>query len=119
MDPFQNPFSPGAGTEPPALIGRDGLLAAYDVALRRTMAGRPSKSIMPIGLRGVGKTVLLNRFHSMAQERGLISALIEAPETGEFRQLLAARLRAILLELDRGTVGAKVKRALGVLKAFT
>jgi AAA ATPase domain len=119
MDPFQNPFSPGAGTEPPALLGRDGLLKSYEVALRRTIDGRPGKSIMPIGLRGVGKTVLLNRFHLMAQERQLAVALIEAPETGEFKQLLAARLRAILLELDRGTVSSKVKQALGTLKAFT
>ncbi len=74
---------------------------------------------MPIGLRGVGKTVLLNRFHLMAQEQELAVALIEAPETGEFKQLLAARLRAILLELDRGSVSSKVKRALGTLKSFT
>jgi hypothetical protein len=74
---------------------------------------------MPIGLRGVGKTVLLNRFHAMAQERGLTGSVLEASDTGNFTMLLAARLRAILLELDRGTVSSTVKRALGVLKAFT
>ena len=114
-----NPFSPGAGTEPPAFTGRDALISNYDVALRRTMDGRPGKSIMPIGLRGVGKTVLLNRFHQMAQARGLAGAVIEAPETGAFGQLLAAHLRTVLFEFDRETVSAKVKRALGVLKAFT
>jgi hypothetical protein len=119
MDPFQNPFSPGAGTEPPAFLGRDGLLKSYEVALHRTINGRPGKSIMPIGLRGVGKTVLLNHFHRLAQKHQLAAALIEAPETGEFKQLLAARLRAILLEFDRGTVSSKVKQALGTLKAFT
>jgi hypothetical protein len=119
VDRFQNPFSPGAGTEPPAFIGRDSLIESYDVALRRAIDGRPGKSMMPIGLRGVGKTVLLNRFDGMAQAHGLVAALIEASDTGDFRKVLAARLRSILFELDRETVSAKVKRALGVLKAFT
>jgi hypothetical protein len=119
MDRYQNPFSPGAGTQPPAFIGRDALIEDYEIALRRTIDGRPGKSIMPIGLRGVGKTVLLNRFHTMAQERQLAGALIEASDSGDFKHLLAARLRSILLELDQGSVSAKVKRALGVLKAFT
>lgn len=119
MDPVQNPFSPGAGTPPPAFVGRDDLIANYQVALRRTISGRPGKSIMPIGLRGVGKTVLLNRFDQMAQEEGLVGAFIEAPETGDFEHLLAARLRSILIELDRGTVSRAVKRALGTLKSFS
>lgn len=118
MDPFENPFSPGAGTAPPAFLGRDPLLTDYRIALRRTTSGRPGKSIMPIGLRGVGKTVLLNRFDQMAKDEGLVSAFIEAPETGDFEHLLAARLRSILLELDRGSVSAAVKRALGTLKSF-
>lgn len=74
---------------------------------------------MPIGLRGVGKTVLLNRFHRSAQDAGLVAAFIEAPETGDFKHMLAARLRSILLELDQGPVSRSVKRALGVLKSFT
>jgi hypothetical protein len=119
MDEFENPFSPGAGTAPPAFLGRDSLIAGYRVALRRTISGRPGKSIMPIGLRGVGKTVLLNRFHEMAQEYELPAAFIEAPETGDFKSILAARLRTILLELDKGSVSRAVKRALGVLKSFT
>jgi AAA ATPase domain len=119
MDPVQNPFSPGAGTPPPAFFGRDELMESYRVALRRTISGRPGKSIMPIGLRGVGKTVLLNRFDQMAQEEGLVGAFIEAPETGDFEHLLAARLRSILIELDRGAVSRAVKRALGTLKSFS
>jgi AAA ATPase domain len=119
MDPFENPFSPGAGTFPPAFVGRDDLVAGYQVALRRTVSERPGKSIMPIGLRGVGKTVLLNRFDQMAQDEGLVTAFIEAPETGDFEHLLAARLRSVLLELDRGAVSAAVKRALGTLKSFS
>jgi hypothetical protein len=119
MDPVENPFSPGAGTPPPAFVGRDDLIAGYQVALRRTVSGRPGKSIMPIGLRGVGKTVLLNRFDLMAQDEGLVGAFIEAPETGDFEHLLAARLRSILIELDRGSVSKAVKRALGTLKSFS
>jgi len=119
MDPFENPFRPGAGTPPPALVGRDELIDKYSVALRRTLAGRPGKSVMPIGLRGVGKTVLLNRFHKMAQDEGLTVGFIEAPESGDFKRLLATRLRSTLLELDEGPVSRAVKRALGTLKSFT
>lgn len=74
---------------------------------------------MPVGLRGVGKTVLLNRFHEIARDEGLRVGFIEAPETGDFRRLLATRLRAILLDLDRGKVSRAVTRALGTLKAFS
>jgi Cdc6-like AAA superfamily ATPase len=119
MDPVENPFSPGAGTPPPALVGRDELIRDYQVAVRRTIAGRPGKSLMPIGLRGVGKTVLLNRFDQMAQDEGLATAFIEAPKTGDFEHLLAARLRSILLALDQGPVSRAVKRALGILKSFS
>jgi AAA ATPase-like protein len=94
-------------------------MESYRVALRRTISGRPGKSIMPIGLRGVGKTVLLNRFDQMAQEEGLVGAFIEAPETGDFEHLLAARLRSILIELDKGKVSRAVKHALGTLKSFS
>jgi hypothetical protein len=74
---------------------------------------------MPIGLRGVGKTVLLNRFLEIAQERQMRHGFIEAPETGDFRRLLASRLRSILLDLDRGKTSQAVTRALGILKAFS
>ncbi len=118
MDPFENPFRPGAGTPPPALVGRDQLIDQFGVTLRRAVAGRPGKSVMPIGLRGVGKTVLLNRFHEIARDEGLRVGFIEAPESGDFRRLLATRLRAILLDLDRGAVSKAVTRALGTLKSF-
>lgn len=119
MDSFHNPFRPGAGTPPPALIGRDDLIEGFGVALRRTLAGRPGKSVMPIGLRGVGKTVLLNRFEQLARESGLQTGFMEAPETGEFKRLLATRLRSILLGLDRGPMSRAVKRAMGTLRSFT
>lgn len=74
---------------------------------------------MPIGLRGVGKTVLLNRFVEMSEDKEMIAAFIEAPETGDFTRLLAAKLRSLLLELDRGSVSQAVKRALAALKSFS
>lgn len=119
MDPVTNPFSPGAGTPPPAFIGRDELLESYRIALRRTATGRPGKSLMPIGLRGVGKTVLLNRFVGMSEDEEFVSAFIEAPETGNFTHLLASKLRSMLISLDQGSVSQAVKRALGALKSFT
>lgn len=119
MDPVANPFSPGAGTPPPAFVGRDDLLSTYQIALERTVRGRPGKSLMPIGLRGVGKTVLLNRFVELSEDQELVSAFIEAPETGDFKRLLAAKLRAVLIALDQGSVSQAVKRALGALRSFT
>ncbi len=119
MDPLNNPFAPGAGTPPPALVGRDDLIGKYEIALQRTATGRPGKSIMPTGLRGVGKTVLLNRFERIARDRGFAAVLIEAPDTGGFKRLLAGRLRSVLFELDAGTVSRAVKRALGALKSFS
>lgn len=120
MDPVRNPFSPGAGTPPPALVGRDALIATFRVAVQRTMQGRPGQSLMPIGLRGVGKTVLLNRFIEEAQTLGAHAVLIEAPEDGNLRQLLAKEARRVLLHLDRvGALSQAVKRALRVFKSFS
>lgn len=119
MDPLDNPYRPGAGTPPPALLGRDALIDAFGVAVRRAVSGMPGKSLMPIGLRGVGKTVLLNRFGDIALDAGMTTAFIEAPETGDFRTLLAVRIRKILLGLEgTGTTRAAL-RALRVLKTFT
>lgn len=119
MDPLDNPFRPGAGAAPPALVGRDDLIDRYGISLRRTLAGRPGKSLMPVGLRGVGKTVLLNRFHEIARDEGVKIAFVEAPEAGDVARLLAVRLRTIFLELDQGPVSRAVKRALGTLKSFS
>jgi hypothetical protein len=120
MDPFDNPFRPGAGTAPPALVGRDPLLAAFALTIRRATAGRPGKSVMAIGLRGVGKTVLLNAFTEIAAREGLRVAFIEAPETGDLKRLLATRLRSILLDLDRHATASRLtRRALAALRSFT
>lgn len=119
MEPLTNPYRPGAGTPPPALLGRDLLLDAVGVTVRRAVAGRPGKSLMPIGLRGVGKTVLLNRFGDIAHDAGMVTAFIEAPETGDFRTMLAIRLRKVLLGLERSGPSRAALRALRVLKTFT
>ena len=119
MDRLRNPYRPGAGTQPPALIGRDTIIDDFGVALRRAAAGMPGKSVVALGLRGVGKTVLLNRFTGIAGQEGFKVGFIEAPETGAFRTLLAIRLRQILLDLDQaGPVSMAVSAALGVLKSF-
>jgi hypothetical protein len=120
MDRLENPYRPGAGTTPPAMLGRDDLIDHFGVTVRRALDGRPGKSYMPIGLRGVGKTVLLNRFAEIAEQEGLQVAFIEAPETGDFRMLLAVRLRKVLLALNEaGPARRLVNRALGVLRSFT
>jgi len=120
MDPVSNPYSPGAGTPPPALVGRDGLIQSFRVAVQRALQGKPGQSLMPIGLRGVGKTVLLNRFAEEAVTLGAHVALIEAPEDASLRQLLAKEARRVLLQLDRvGAVSQAVKRALRVFKSFS
>ena len=119
MDEFLNPYRPGAGTPPPALIGRDELINRFAIIVRRAVAGRPGKSLMPIGLRGVGKTVLLNRFREIAESEAMRVGMIEAPESGSFPLLIAGRLRHILLDLNRGPVSAAVGKALAVLRSFS
>ncbi|MBU1228178.1 MAG: ATP-binding protein [Actinobacteria bacterium] len=119
MDRLDNPYRPGAGTPPPALIGRDELIDSFAVTLRRALRRRPGKSLLLTGLRGVGKTVLLNRFAEIAADEGLKVGFIEAPETGDFRTQLAVRTRKILLELSQGPAKRAVQKALGVLRSFT
>ncbi|MEJ1087915.1 ATP-binding protein [Microbacterium sp. Mu-80] len=118
MDELQNPYRPGAGTQPPALLGRDAYINHFGTLLRRALNGMPGKSVMPIGLRGVGKTVLLNRFTEIAENEGLAVAFIEAPETGDLRSLLTRSLRKILLTFDARKPSAKALKALRVLKSF-
>ena len=101
MDPIRNPFAPGAGTPPPELAGRDDLRAALHVALERARIGRPSKSAMLVGLRGVGKTVLLDRVREDAEAVGIHTVRIEAPEGRSLPALLAPQLRQALLRLSQ------------------
>ena len=119
MDPVRNPFAPGAGTPPPALTGREDILRQAQITLARIRQRRPSKGFFLIGLRGVGKTVLLNRIEEIAETDGYKVVLIEAPENKPLAALLIPPLRRILLALDRfENVNEHVKRGLRVLKAF-
>ncbi len=102
MDPRLNPFAPGAGTPPPELAGRDDLLERVAVALDRIRAGRSARSFILYGLRGVGKTVLLNRMRLDAEARGIASVSMEVPEGRSLPALLIPALRATLLRLSRG-----------------
>ncbi|MBZ0212267.1 MAG: ATP-binding protein, partial [Nitrospirae bacterium] len=80
MDAKTNPFSPGAGTKPPELAGRDDLILAAEIGLDRIRSGRSAKSLIFYGLRGVGKTVLLNRIRQDADNRSFVTFHLEAPE---------------------------------------
>ena len=94
MDPVRNPSAPGAGQRPPELAGRDRELSQFEVVLERIAKGRPERSIVLTGLRGVGKTVLLNSFRSMALQRLWGTGKIEArPELSIRRPVAAAHLR--------------------------
>ena len=119
MDPLQNPFSPGAGSPPPELAGRQNILSKSKIALGRLKAGKSEKSFLLVGLRGVGKTVLLNTIHRYAQDQGFKSILVEAHEGKSLAALLLPPLRQVLFSLDQmENINQKVKRGLRVLKSF-
>jgi hypothetical protein len=119
VDPIVNPFAPGAGTPPPELAGRDPLREVVRVALERVRRGLPTKSILMVGLRGVGKTVLLDRMRDDAEGAGIHTLRIEAPEHRSLPALLAPQLRLALLRLSRvARVGDLARRALQALAGF-
>ena len=119
MDAIKNPFSPGAGSPPPELVGREGILEHARILLGRIKERRPEKSILLTGLRGVGKTVLLNEIERMALKSGYRTVSTEAHEDKSLAALLVPPLRKLLFELDRvAGAGDKAKRALAVLKGF-
>ena len=119
MDPIRNPYAPGAGTPPPELAGRDDLCETVRIALERTRAGRSSKSILMIGLRGVGKTVLLDRLRDDAEAAGIQALRIEAPEGRSLPAILAPQLRLALLQLSRNEQAKEfAQRALRGLAGF-
>jgi hypothetical protein len=116
---MQNPFSPGAGSPPPELAGRAPLLEQARLTLGRVKAGRPERSFLMVGLRGVGKTVLLNKIRELADVLGYRALLIEAHEGKPLAALLLPALRQILISLDRmAHISQKTKRGLRVLKSF-
>jgi hypothetical protein len=119
MDPVLNPYAAGAGTKPPELAGRDQLIRKADIALGRIVDGRFAKSPVLTGLRGVGKTVLLNHFRAMALQKGLTDVRIEATEGQSLSAMLAEPLHSALLKLDRvRAAGAALKSAVDALKTL-
>ena len=100
MDPILNPYAPGAGTPPPELAGRDEIRERVRVSIERRRAGRPSKDIVLVGLRGVGKTVLLDQIREDAEADGFHTLSIEAPENRSLPSIIAPQLRALLLKLS-------------------
>ena len=119
VDRVRNPFTPGAGSRPPLLVGRDAQLDAMSVAVQRMALGRFERSILLTGLRGVGKTVLLNEFGRIGEQHGWIHEHIEATEDTRVAGAIAALSRRVLLELSlKERVKDRAKTALGALRAF-
>ena len=119
MDPIRNPYAPGAGQRPPELAGRDRELQAFEVVLERVARGRPERSLMLTGLRGVGKTVLLNTLRSQAISRLWGTGKIEARPDQSLRRPLTAALHMAIRELaPHHRAPDRIDEFLGVLKAF-
>src|SRR5688572_28100645 len=117
MDPIRNPYAPGAGQRPPELAGRDEQLQAFDVVLERVVKGRPERSLVLTGLRGVGKTVLLNALRSAAVRRRWGTGKLEARPDQGLRRPLSSALHQAVRELGH-TDPDSVDHVLGVIKAF-
>ena len=117
MDPIRNPYAPGAGQRPPELAGRDEQLHAFDVTLERVARGRPERSVVLTGLRGVGKTVLLNALRSAAVRAHWGTGKLEARPDQPLRRPLAAALHMAVRELGHPRPD-EVAQVLGVVKAF-
>jgi hypothetical protein len=119
VDPVRNPYAPGAGQRPPELAGRDRELARFEVVLERIASGRPERSLVLTGLRGVGKTVLLNALRSAAITRLWGTGKIEARPDQSIRRPVAAALHMAIREIaPRHRAPDRVDGVLGVLKAF-
>ncbi|WP_028707472.1 ATP-binding protein [Propionicicella superfundia] len=114
MDPIRNPYAPGAGARPPELAGRDDTLRAFDVVLKRVAQGRPERSLVLTGLRGVGKTVLLNRLRYSAVQAGWGTGKLEARPGADLRRPLGAAIHMAIRELGH----ADAQAVLGTVKAF-
>lgn len=119
MDPVRNPFAPGAGTRPPELAGRDELRERIRIAIERIRLGRPAKSVLMVGLRGVGKTVLLDRMGDEAKASGIQVVRLEAPEGRSLPAILAPQIRIALLQLSRAAQAKHLaERGLRALAGF-
>ena len=119
MDPIRNPYAPGAGTRPPEMSGREEVRETARISLERTKIGRPSKSMMMVGLRGVGKTVLLDRIREDAEGNNIHALRVEAPENRSLPSIIAPQLRLALLRLsNKEAVKQQAQRALRALAGF-
>lgn len=118
MDPVRNPYMPGAGRKPAALVGRDEVIESWQVALQRAEHGRTDQPFVLYGLRGVGKTVLLTKFRHLAEQRGWIAVQVEAGTRQSMRQMIGEGLYGPLSDLARPTMGENFKRALKTALSF-
>ena len=123
MDPRRNPYAPGAGTQPPELAGRNEIIEKAAVALDRIRNGRPDRSLILYGLRGVGKTVLLNRIRLNAEAEGLVSVPIEAPEGRSLPAILIPAMRSALIRMSlaasvRSAFDSSLRALAGFAKAL-
>lgn len=119
MDPLRNPYTPGAGTPPPALSGRESQLDQYRLLLGRLSNRRPEQSLLITGLRGVGKTVLLDTFEQIALDRRWFASFTEITSGSQLARIMATMSREAVLDLSRSErVKDRGRRALGALKAF-
>jgi AAA ATPase domain len=119
VDPIRNPYAPGAGQRPPELAGRDREISQFEVVLERVARGRPERSMVLTGLRGVGKTVMLNTFRSMALQRLWGTGKLEARPDQSIRRPVASALHMAVRELaPRHRAPDRIDDFLGVLKAF-
>ncbi len=119
MDPVRNPFAPGAGSRPPELAGRQAILQDAQTAIQRALLGRPARSQMLLGLRGVGKTVLLSAIEEMAENAGHVTSAIEAPEGKSLAELLVPRIHHALRKLSTSAAAkAMAYQALRALRSF-
>ncbi|MFP6730597.1 MAG: ATP-binding protein [Alphaproteobacteria bacterium] len=100
MDPVRNPFAPGAGSQPPELAGRDKIISDAQIALQRILLGKHDQSQILLGLRGTGKTVLLNRIERMAEDYGHLTSFVEAPDDKSLADLLYPKIHQVLRKLS-------------------
>src|SRR5262249_4368606 len=119
MDPVRNPYAPGAGTPPPELAGRGDLINAGTTALRRINIGKPSQSLILVGLRGGGQTVLIKKLGDMAEKENFKCVIVEAVEGRSLPELLLPHLRTALYSLSRvESAKEAARRGLRALKGF-
>ena len=119
MDPIRNPFAPGAGAQPPELAGRDQIISDAEIALQRILRGKHDKSQILLGLRGTGKTVLLNKVERLAETHGHLTAFIEAPEEKSLADLLYPKIHQVLRKLSIiESAKTKAHSAMRALRGF-